>query len=65
MLIYIVEDDDNIRELEEKNNTRVLKGLMEDFMDIEDLEKEEEKSKQAENERKKTGIDAKKSKKIA
>ena len=51
---------ENIRELEEKKNTRVLQGLMEDFMDIEDLEAEEERSKQEENERKEAGDNGKK-----
>jgi len=46
---------ENIKELEEKKNLRVLKALMDDFMDIEDVEAEEERSKAEENEHKKAG----------
>jgi len=40
---------ENILDLEKKNNTRVLKGLMEDLMDIEDLEAETKDFKEAVN----------------
>lgn len=46
---------ENIKELEEKKNLRVLKALMDDFMDIEDIEAEEERSKTEETEHKKAG----------
>ena len=46
---------ENIKELEEKKNLRVLKALMDDFMDIEDTEAEEERSKAKETEYKKAG----------
>ena len=46
---------ENIKELEEKKNLRVLKALMDDFMDIEDIEAEEERSKAEETEHKKAG----------
>lgn len=40
---------ENILDLEKKNNTRVLKGLMEDLMDIEDLEAETKDFKEVVN----------------
>ena len=36
---------ENIKELEAKGNLRILKGLMEDFMDIEEEEAEQKTSK--------------------
>ena len=40
---------DNILDLQMKQNTRVLQGLMEDLMDIEDLEAETKDLKEAAN----------------